>query len=250
MDPIRRQELIERRALAKAALTRMQTFIESGEHKVHEIEVRSEELPRIFNKYDIVQEELELQDNTDHSDDRQQFEVKYFEVKAKFNELLHPEVDPPWSRHSLHSGVSEHSDHPRRSHASSNIKLPAISLPIFEGNTWYWLQFRDTFEALIVNKATLTNVQKFHYLIASLKNEAKDFISNLQIANKNFAVAWQLVTQRYNNKRVIALMHAKNLCKMPQVKKDVASSLRQLVNHVTSHINALQALVSDVPVKT
>ena len=52
----------------------------------------------------------------------------------------------------------------------------------------------DTFEALIVNNTALSSVQKFHYLIASLKNEAKDLISNLQITNENF-VAWQLVPQ-------------------------------------------------------
>jgi hypothetical protein len=59
----------------------------------------------------------------------------------------------------------------------------------------------DTLEALIVNNATITNVKKSHYVIASLKKEAKDLVSNLQITNENFAVAWQLVTQRYNNKR-------------------------------------------------
>jgi len=76
-----------------------------------------------------------------------------------------------------------------RSHANSaHIKLPVISLPIYEGDTCHWLQFRDTFEALIVNNSTLSNVQKFHYLIASLKNEAKDLISNLQITNENFLV--------------------------------------------------------------
>ena len=63
----------------------------------------------------------------------------------------------------------------------------------------------DTFEASIVNNKTLSKVQKFHYLIVSLQNEAKDLISNLQITNENFLVAWQLVTQRYNNKRLIAI---------------------------------------------
>jgi len=81
---------------------------------------------------------------------------------------------------------------------SSHIKLPKIAFPTFEGNTCSWLHFRDTFEALIVNNPVLSNVQKFHYLIASLKYEAKDLISNLQITNENFLVAWQLVTLRYN----------------------------------------------------
>jgi len=124
--------------------------------------------------------------------------------------------------------------------------VPNIALPTFEGHTCSWLHYRDTFEALIVNNTILSNVQKFHYLIASLKNEAKDLICNLQITNENFLVAWQLVTQRYNNKRLIAMVHAKHLC--PQVRKGDASSLCQLINHVSSHMNALQALSLNMPV--
>jgi len=84
-------------------------------------------------------------------------------------------------------------------------------LPTFEGDTCSWLHFRDTFEALIFNNTTLYNIQKFHYLRDSLKNEAKDLISNLKITNEKFLVAWQLVKQRYNNKRLIAMMQAKHL---------------------------------------
>jgi hypothetical protein len=123
-----------------------------------------------------------------------------------------------------------------------------ISLPTFDGEICNWLQYRDTFEALIVNNTTLSNVQKFHYFIASLNNEAKDLIANLQITNETFLVAWQLVTQRYNNKRLIAIMHAKHLCQMPSAKQGDAASLRQLINHVSSHMNAIQALSVNVPV--
>jgi len=72
---------------------------------------------------------------------------------------------------------------------------------------------------LIVNNAALSNVQKFHNIIASLKLEAKVLISKLKVKNENFLVAWQLLTQRYNNKRLIAMMHAKHLYQMPQVRK-------------------------------
>jgi diphosphomevalonate decarboxylase len=102
---------------------------------------------------------------------------------------------------------------------------------------------------LIVNNTALSSVQKFHYLTASLKNEANDLVCNLQITNENFLVAWQLVTQRYNNKRLIAMMHAKHLCQVPQVKKADATSLRQFINHVPSPMNALQALSLNVPIQ-
>jgi hypothetical protein len=178
------------------------------------------------------------------------FENQFYEVEARFHELLHPVVDPPLSRHSsTSSSLSEHNNSPQSHVGSPNIKLPTTTLPTFDGETCKWLQFRDTFEALIVNNTVLSNVQRLHYLIASLKNEAKDLISNLQITNENFPVAWKLVTQRYNNKRLIAMMHAKHLCQMPQVKKGDASSLRQLINHMSSHMNAIQALSLDVPVQ-
>jgi hypothetical protein len=40
MDAARRQQLIKRRAVAKASLTRMLKFLESGDLKVNEIKVR------------------------------------------------------------------------------------------------------------------------------------------------------------------------------------------------------------------
>jgi len=116
-------------------------------------------------------------------------------------------------------------------------------LPIFEGDTCNWLHYRDTFEAIFVKNTALSNVRKFHYLIASFKNEAKDLISNLQIKNENFLFAWKPVTQRYNNKQLIAMMHAKHLCHLPQVINGDASSLRQLINHVSSHKNTSKSII-------
>jgi len=250
MDITRRTQLIKQRSVARGMLSRIQNFIEAGNQKINDFQVRCNKLLDIFNRYDIAQSELELSDNRDHTGDRELFENQYFQVEAKLNELLHPVMDSPSRRSSPRSSLSGHSNHTPRSHKSStHIKLATIALPNFESDTCSWLYFRDTFEALIVNNKTLSNVQKFHYLIASLKNEAKYLISNLQIKNENFLVAWQLVTQRYNNKRLIAMMHDKHLCQMPQVRKGDASSLRHLINHVSNHMNALQALSLNVLVQ-
>jgi hypothetical protein len=74
-------------------------------------------------------------------------------------------------------------------------------------------------------------------------------IINLQITNDNFPVAWELVTQRYNSIKLIAIKHVKHLCQMPQIKKGDASSLHHLINHVTTHVNALQALSLNAPMQ-
>jgi hypothetical protein len=100
-------------------LTRIQTFIESGEHKLNEIQVRFNKLPDIFNRYYVPQSELQLLDDIGHESDREEFETQYFQIEAKFSELLHPVVDPPRSRHNSHSSGSTHSDQTRRSRGSS-----------------------------------------------------------------------------------------------------------------------------------
>jgi hypothetical protein len=170
-------------------LTRIQNYIEAGDNKLNELQVRFNKLSDIFNRYDTAQSELELSD-TDHTSDRESFENQHFQVEARFTELLHPAIEPLQSRHrSPQSSVSSHSNQtPRSTHTSlrsstsrqsdqtprsqtgsSHMSLPSISLPTFAGDTCTWLHYRDTFEALVVNNSTLSNVQKFHYLIAYLQ---------------------------------------------------------------------------------
>jgi len=44
----------------------MKTFIEAGDLKPNEIDVRSDELQSIFNKFETAQNELECSYGTDH----------------------------------------------------------------------------------------------------------------------------------------------------------------------------------------
>jgi len=120
-------------------------------------------LPDIFNRYDTAQSELELSDDTDHSSDREKFENQYYQVEAKFSELLHPVVGKALSTHISPSSLSGHNNQSPRSHVSStHIRLLVIALPTFESEACSWLHYRDTSEALIVYNAALSNVQKFH----------------------------------------------------------------------------------------
>jgi len=117
MDPLRRTQLIKQRAVARGMLTRIQAFIDTGDQKIIDIQVRFNKLPDIFCRYDTAQSELELSDDVDHSDDRAQFENQYYQVEARFNELLHPVVGSPQSSHS--SSQSSTSRHTHVSHHSS-----------------------------------------------------------------------------------------------------------------------------------
>ena len=78
MDAARRQQLIRQRSVARGMLSRIQTFIETGDQKMHDIQVMFNKLLDIFTRYDNAQNELELPDNTDHFADRELFENQFY----------------------------------------------------------------------------------------------------------------------------------------------------------------------------
>jgi hypothetical protein len=69
MDPSKGSHLV-RRGIKKNHTYTMQTFIETGVRKPNTIEVSSDELPSIFNKFETGQNELEFSDDTDPSIDK------------------------------------------------------------------------------------------------------------------------------------------------------------------------------------
>jgi len=160
MDPTLHIQLIKRRSVTKASLTRLQNFLETGDLKFNENKFRLDDLPSILNKYEFAQDELEGLEEADLSLDREEFENQYYQFEEKFNEILHPVMGSPSRHSSPRSILSVLSNHTPRSHTSTiHIKLPNIALPTFEGDTCSWLYFRDTFEALIFNNNTLSKVQ-------------------------------------------------------------------------------------------
>jgi hypothetical protein len=58
-------------------------------------------------------------------------------------------------------------------------------------------QFKDTFQSIIVMNETVSNIERYHYLISSLEDEPRQLLQNLPITNDNFEVAWELI---YNNR--------------------------------------------------
>jgi len=80
-------------------LSRIQSFIEAGDQRLNDIQVRCNKLPVIFNRYDTPQSELKLSDNTDNNGDRGLFENQYYQLEVNFSEILPPVMDQP----SIHS---------------------------------------------------------------------------------------------------------------------------------------------------
>ena len=121
-----------------------------------------------------------------------------------------------------------------------DVRLPRITLPKFEGNYQKWMEYKDLYVELVHN-TTISNARKMHYLTSSLEGEPKNLIKHLPVVGTNYAVAWALITERYDNKRLLASTLLNKLMTQPSIKKETAASIKSLHDTTKECILGLKA---------
>ncbi|XP_071652694.1 uncharacterized protein [Temnothorax longispinosus] len=175
--------------------------------------------------------------------ERQSFEEKYFEVDARFEELIierTPETGAAGPNPFDVFRVPGNRDNPPQ--VNANMKLPRIDLPTFSGSYEDWYPYHDVFHSMIHTNTTLPTVQKMHYLRSSLKDEAADVISSLDIAAENYEKAWAMLKERYDDQRAIMQKHIKAIFGQSVLHKENHAELRHLLDNVLKHLRALKVL--------
>lgn len=89
---------------------------------------------------------------------------------------------------------------------------------------------------------SLSNIHKLQYLRAATTGEANNVISLLELSDANYEIAWKILKERYDNKRVIVQSHIKAIIELPTMTKENAAELRQIADGAARHVQALKAL--------
>ncbi|XP_055622724.1 uncharacterized protein LOC129766234 [Toxorhynchites rutilus septentrionalis] len=207
------------------------------ERQQGEIPHRLERLEKIWDTFEIVQSEYEeLDDSEDFSavseQIRVQMEEKYFEAKAALVSML-PLAAPVAPAYPAAA---------REAPGPNNVKLPTITLPEYDGDFNNWLTFHDTFRFMIHASTEISFVQKFHYLRASLKEEAASLIQSIAITTNNYTVAWDTLVQRYSNKALLRKKHIRALLKYPKISNQSVDALHKIVDDFQRHTKILEQL--------
>ncbi|XP_063630296.1 uncharacterized protein LOC134801610 [Cydia splendana] len=126
--------------------------------------------------------------------------------------------------------------------SNSEVRLPRISIPTFNGNYTEWQSFHDLFVALIHNNSSLENVQKLHYLKSSLTGDAEVLLRQFCITGENYTEAWAILKKRYNNKRYIANTVFKKFFGQRELSQESASAIKQLLDTTVECMNVLKNL--------
>ncbi|XP_066260433.1 uncharacterized protein [Euwallacea similis] len=122
------------------------------------------------------------------------------------------------------------------------VKLPDINLPIFDGSLQNWFEFRDTFESLIHKNEALSDIQRFHYLRASVCNEPLQIVSTVEFYSDNYTTAWELVGKLYNKDKLLTHYHIKNVFNVETISKESAKDIRMMLTNLTKNMRALNKM--------
>ncbi|XP_046480981.1 uncharacterized protein [Neodiprion pinetum] len=94
---------------------------------------------------------------------------------------------------------------------TSQGSLPRIPLPTFSDKYSEWKSFSDLFLSLVGNREDISKVEKLVRLKTALKDEAASLLSNVSVAEDNYAPAWRTLIERYENRRLLASSHLNRL---------------------------------------
>lgn len=99
---------------------------------------------------------------------------------------------------------------------SNNIKLPRVTVPTFDGSYRKWFQFRDLIIELIHSNKSLGGAQKLMYLKTYLVGDAAKLIHHMQISDDNYFYCWNILTNRFDNKRLQVTVLLDRLIQQPK----------------------------------
>ena len=90
---------------------------------------------------------------------------------------------------------------------SGEAHLPKLQLTHFNGDVLQWQSFGDNFRAIIDCRGGISDLSKFSYLLASLKEEVKTCPQGLVLTEANYDDAKQLLVKRFGRKEIRVVTH-------------------------------------------
>lgn len=229
------KKLKSERKQIESQLNRFSEFVSNCSTSTNKLSIseRYKKCENLWDSFNSVQLELEFNEESEDQE-RQVFEDIYFETVCKFKDLL---------KEPAQSSTTEVSNQVLN---SNFVKLPPLDLPTFKGNYDGWLGFVDTFTALIHSNNSLSDVQKFYYLKSCLKGDAARVIHSIEVTDINYEIAFKLLRERYENKKVIIQSHIKCLFDLQIVGKNILDDLRSLSDNIQKNLRALKTLKEPV----
>ncbi|XP_058840917.1 uncharacterized protein LOC131696389 [Topomyia yanbarensis] len=118
------------------------------------------------------------------------------------------------------------------------------AIPTFDGKYEHWKRFKMMFRD-VVDQSNESNRIKLYHLEKALIGDAAGIIDAKTISDGNYERAWQLLEERFEDKRRIIHLHIGGLINTKKLSKGSYDELRTLVESFVSHVENLKFLGED-----
>ncbi|UYV82012.1 hypothetical protein LAZ67_21000400 [Cordylochernes scorpioides] len=125
-----------------------------------------------------------------------------------------------------------------------SCKLPKMALPVFDGTCLEWMVWWSRFE-MIHESAVLTEVEKFQYLVQSMKvgTRADRLVKSYPLTTENYPKVVKALQDRFGDKVILTEVYARQLLKLViNNARKKTLTLEGLYDQVESHLRALESL--------
>lgn len=95
---------------------------------------------------------------------------------------------------------------------------------------------------MIHNNESIAPVQKLHYLKGHLDGEAETLIRHFNITDANYAVAYQTLVDRFDNKRALLNSQFKILLNLNKVHAEAAEPIKKLLDTTSECLSSINNL--------
>lgn len=216
--------------------------VKSNTEDIQKLLVRIDSLDKYVDQFNVYQQEI--LSNLVDLDLINEYETIDLLVSDEM-ELLCGNIRLVAKSSNVNQSVSEELCDPkngRGTRAVQTVMLPKIELPKFDGNVVGWCSFRDMFSSLVRDNPSITNIERFHYLVSCLSGSALAVVKAVPLTADNYTIAWDALVDCFENQRLLATAHIDKLFAFSPIKRESCSSLSLFVNTFRENVSAIKAL--------
>ncbi|XP_062557639.1 uncharacterized protein LOC134222506 [Armigeres subalbatus] len=209
--------LVHRRGLAKEQLQLDEAEVR---HYIKKVEAAHNDL------HEKILALVHVDDREEHDQHYVQFDELQDEISIKLEEQL--------AKCSATAFASRATFAPSQPHAPILVHQPLkIPIPTFDGRYESWPKFKNTPDPPAV---------KLYHLDKALTGSAAGIIDAKTISEGNYNHAWEILEERYENKRHAIDKHIHGLLNLKRMSRGTYDELRKLLDECSKHVESLKFL--------
>ncbi|KAI5725827.1 hypothetical protein M8J77_020771 [Diaphorina citri] len=157
------------------------------------------------------------------------FEGYYFQIKARQSSLEEHKPAPAVTNMAA-------------SAQTTKVKLPTVSVPIFNGDIVSFPSWKSLYDELIHKNNDLGDIQKFSYLKSFVEGPARMCIDAIPFCASSYPLAYHTLIERFSKKRILARTQVNKLLQFKPLRNDSVSGLRDFLDQFHVAVQSLQGL--------